>query len=1287
MLFFSTLALLIAGYAIFNDSSDESNDEDMQLTPDEVADEEMDPLPAPDSEIDVQATATDDVVSVEQAEVAGGEDIDPVPVPDGEVVPEVALTADAVSEEDTPSDVQSSTLRPDLTNDVDGVTLVGDNSDETLTGSDLTDNVDGAGGDDRIELLGGEDLGLGGAGDDTILGRGGTDVIDGGTGNDVLNGGNGNDFLYGEEGDDNLLGGRGDDLISTGSGTDLARGGVGDDYIFAIDPDGADDAPDTVLGGAGNDQIWGDDGDVLYGGEGVNRFEVTVGIAGNDPVVIKDLNLFHGDDAELRTDLVSFIDENGDLFTRQQLIDAETRAEDAANGEDANIFVRGELAVIIEGYTAEDLLADTNWLGNLSPHLTGRLDGNDLVEGDALVAGSDDDLFGGPGNDTLRGGDGSDHLRGNEGDDILDGTDGDDPTIAPDTLEGGDGNDTLRGDGGDLIGGQNGTDLYEVIVPSSADDAPVSIYGYEAQTESGDTERLVLLDTDGIPLSAEDVAANLVIYQSADGSEAILEYAGVQVALMKGMDALVLQNQDAWIGNFDPAPDVGLGVESAATEDTKISMTLETAVGTGNVVDSDMFGTNAVYSVNTDGGVPLENYVRAVDALDVLNVRYPAGQSDPETPGGEGETWLNIMELEEDENGELMLRPEVTAALDAVIEAHENGNDVKLVLGVPTKIFTVEEYEAMYDNMVRFTELVIEQYGETVSAFEVGNEYWIQGETAYGQKADIAARAFAEGMRNAGLDEDDQPDIIVQMATPNNGSEFHQSVDDRSFGERRDDANRQIIAQLSEEARDAIDGVVEHYYYNKKLDVFEEGSDEKRYIDKDYGIWEEAFDKELDMHITEWNVRTTNLEQNGMRAAGVLTEQFENMIEMGADGAHSWPAVHNTNSHLAGTRSDMPITDEQDRVLNSVRGAMFDVMSSELIGAELVDASFSNDDGRIEVQTYQAPGKVIFQVASRAGEAIELDLDVSTLVPNYGNITAVRIGYDQSADSSDGIYRDKEGNLVEAENTVIDGQVYYFNEHDVRATIEDLDIDSNEFEVRLKPYEVLQVVYNLPAGEEPGAPPNQVIDGTDADDTIQSEGGNDTISGLGGSDSINGGDGIDELFGGEGDDKLEGGRGDDYVRGNEGDDAVYGFGGDDDMKGHDGNDSISGNEGRDTLSGSQGDDLLRGGDDQDILNGGQGADTLAGGEGVDTLTGYSGADLFRFSEDHMAQGDVITDFEVGRDVIELSYDDIQSVGDLRFEDVSQGVAIFVGDHGGMLLQGSLTAAQMNDPRNFIFLAA
>lgn len=46
------------------------------------------------------------------------------------------------------------------------------------------------------------------------------------------------------------------------------------------------------------------------------------------------------------------------------------------------------------------------------------------------------------------------------------------------------------------------------------------------------------------------------------------------------------------------------------------------------VVSQEMFGANAVFSVNTDMGVPLENYVEGARALDIVNFRFPVGQGD-----------------------------------------------------------------------------------------------------------------------------------------------------------------------------------------------------------------------------------------------------------------------------------------------------------------------------------------------------------------------------------------------------------------------------------------------------------------------------------------------------------------------------------------------------------------------------------------------------------------------------------------------------------------------------------
>lgn len=1162
-----------------------------------------------------------------------------------------------------------------------GEEIVGTDGDDTLIGTERDDTMSGAAGNDRLDGSFGNDLIEGGEGDDVLLGRYGVDVVSGNDGDDLIKGGKGDDFLFGDGGDDTLIGSPGDDVIVAGTGTDYVRGDQGDDLLFGLDDLSEETSPDTLLGGIGNDRLVGDDGDILTGGEGVNRFGVVVG--GGAPVTITDFQLFHPPGAELATDLLSLLDENGELIPSYEILENGGRLEDNEDGTGVNIFFNDQLVVVIEGYEAQDFRSDSNWLGNFSPELTGRLDGDDLLTGDAGDVARDDDMHGGLGDDTLIGGLGADTLDGGQGDDVINTVDSVAGAEGQDIALGGEGDDQLIADAGDILAGQEGRDAYDIYVPTEDGMAPVEIYGYEFSTENQEVEFLTLLGPDGTPLSAEDVADNLVIYQDENGTDAILEYDGRMMAVMHGIDANLIVDHTLWIGNFNPSPTTTVAPTSGGNDATQISMTLQSSSGTGMYVSQEMFGANTVFSVNTDMGVPLENYVEGARALDIVNFRFPAGQGDSLDGENEGVDWLNVIELEENEDGEMVLREEVRNALDAAIAAHDNGTDVKVTMVIATKLYSIEEYEDKYDDIARFAEIMVTDYADQIEAIEIGNEYWAIGETSYGTKADIAARALAEGMERAGVSEDDQPSIIVQMATPNEGSEYHTSVDDRPFGERRDDANQHIIDFLSEEAREAIDGVVEHYYYRRDYDEFTGDGNEQGFIPNDYAIWEANFDKELDLHITEWNIRTTNLEQNGIRSSGILPEMMEYMVSWGADAAHGWPVVHNTTSMLAGTRSDMPILNEDGWVVNSVRGATFDVMSSEMVGMQLLETQFSNDDGRMEIQAYQEDGKVVVQVASRTGEAVDLDLDLSSLVSGYENAYGVKVGYDRSADSSDGVYRDN-GEYVQAESTIIDGEPYYFNEYDVRATVTDVAVNSDDVSLSLNPYEMVQLVFEFGDSPPPPADVGLVIVGTSESDEIVTEGGNDSVEGLAGNDNIIANGGFDTIRGGEGNDRIEGGKQDDFVYGDEGNDALYGHAGDDSLKGGEGNDSISGNQGADTLLGNEGDDVLRGGDDNDSMNGGQGSDTLKGGSGRDTMTGYNGADTFAFELEDMMDGDIITDFEPGRDVISLDYDDITSIDDLTISEVEQGIVIYVGDHGGMLLQGELSLAQVADPRNFLF---
>ncbi|MBZ0127590.1 MAG: hypothetical protein K8F59_00595 [Rhodobacteraceae bacterium] len=171
--------------------------------------------------------------------------------------------------------------------------------------------------------------------------------------------------------------------------------------------------------------------------------------------------------------------------------------------------------------------------------------------------------------------------------------------------------------------------------------------------------------------------------------------------------------------------------------------------------------------------------------------------------------------------------------------------------------------------------------------------------------------------------------------------------------------------------------------------------------------------------------------------------------------------------------------------------------------------------------------------------------------------------------------------------------------------------------------------------------------GDDHDDHLLGGGGGDTLFGDNGNDTLDGEGGADTLHGGNGNDILRGGGGNDILNGDSGNDLLFGEADHDTLNGGGGDDLLFGNVGNDTLNGDGGDDTLNGGDGNDTLDGGSQSDILIGGAGADSLTGGAGGDVFRFfnaSEIGTNSGnrDVITDFQSGLDLIDLSGIDANS---------------------------------------------
>lgn len=87
-----------------------------------------------------------------------------------------------------------------------------------------------------------------------------------------------------------------------------------------------------------------------------------------------------------------------------------------------------------------------------------------------------------------------------------------------------------------------------------------------------------------------------------------------------------------------------------------------------------------------------------------------------------------------------------------------------------------------------------------------------------------------------------------------------------------------------------------------------------------------------------------------------------------------------------------------------------------------------------------------------------------------------------------------------------------------------------------------------------------------------------------------------------------------------------------------GDGEINGTDVKDKLFGGAGSDVIQGFGGKDKIDGGAGKDRIDGGEGNDKLTGDgdhpSFADTFVFGKD--SGKDVITDFEVGKDMLEIA---------------------------------------------------
>lgn len=542
-----------------------------------------------------------------------------------------------------------------------------------------------------------------------------------------------------------------------------------------------------------------------------------------------------------------------------------------------------------------------------------------------------------------------------------------------------------------------------------------------------------------------------------------------------------------------------------------------------------------------------------------------------------------------------------------------------------------------------------------IQAIEIGNEYWgLGGMTSleYGNLANVLASAIQDVMDELGLAVSSQPKLLVQM-----GSAYSKEFDTSDsaspyFGltwqQATKTANLDIISQISEESRYAIDGLVEHYYWTSLSNTFRFDTPTLRSIDADWSIWAGRGYSGKELHITEWNNKLNNPSQFGLKGAGVLLEMFENMVRLGVDAANIWPLQHNATRLI-----DTLETNETGLLRLTPRGAIFKMMAESLPGTRRIDSNLTTENGyRYELNGYASDDQAVFFVASRMSSPQNIKLDLSLAVGHFSFLQAELVSYDPAT---------ADGYFVEGSNRIA---VPFYQDPDALVHITQLVSTglADNLQFRLGAYEVVRLVFSdgaiksaLTSVSQVGTSNPDTMRGTHVDDTILSQGGDDLIEGRGGNDHLFGGSGRDTLIGGDGDDTLDGGPGGDVLMGGNGNDLVYvdhawdsGMGGDglDELRsarfsldiggtafrffenarvtgslnlnltGNSDANALWGNAGRNVISGGGANDSLFGGAGRDKLFGGEGGDKLVGGSGSDQLWGGAGNDIIYGGSGH-----------------------------------------------------------------------
>ncbi|MGP6087130.1 type I secretion protein [Antarctobacter jejuensis] len=436
----------------------------------------------------------------------------------------------------------------------------------------------------------------------------------------------------------------------------------------------------------------------------------------------------------------------------------------------------------------------------------------------------------------------------------------------------------------------------------------------------------------------------------------------------------------------------------------------------GAAATPDLFGGNilAPRAEMTGPG----SYAEAVDALGVTTLRYPGGSLT--------ESYFDLANPDANFaiDNETGARTDFMPISDIMGYSAQTGAPVSIVL--PTRQELSPRYfddngdrqEDVAEDLLRdfVRDVVTGTYGDgNVVSFEIGNEYWGSGRmnaVEYGRVAAEMTRIIDSELQSlqAAFPEAADIEILVQMGTNFGDSSLDEAYDGMSDAEIIADVNatyglniapnarvdwtdinnRIVIEQFDAAELDAVDGVIAH--------VYSRGEDlpHTRYfaLDQIEDTWQ-AIDPELEIHVTEWNLRSgasnlTRGEDYGLYQAHEMLELVETFMAEGVDAAQVWPLIQNSASSLSMGSEFASATPP---------GEMFTMLAENLPGMTMLDFTPADardgelEEGGLEVHGFADGADLLFYIyAPQGAGVVNSGVDISALVADVGTVEASVLG-------------------------------------------------------------------------------------------------------------------------------------------------------------------------------------------------------------------------------------------------------------------------------------------------------